>query len=48
MTKIEAFELAIKFIKESNYVPTGSVDLEEILKLADRLVIWSQEIPKQD
>lgn len=45
MTKIEAFELAIKFIKESNYVSPGTIDIEEILKLADRILIWSTQVP---
>ena len=48
MTKIEAFELAMKFIIESRYVGSGTVELKDILEIADKLIIWSQEIPKQD
>lgn len=48
MTKIEAFELAMKFIKEAPYGPPGTIDIEEILKLADRILLWSAEVPKID
>lgn len=48
MTKIEAFELAMKFIKEATYGPPGTIDIEEILKLADRILLWSAEVPKID